>query len=233
MKRSQSISRVARPGAVRRFVADESGTTLIELAMVISIFLALFFIALDFGRMASEYVMTEKAVQRAARVAIVRPPVCATALPAYQLPAAGAAAGTFCRSGSGVCASFSLQCTGDLTNETFQEIWWGPDRVAGGPPGIRDLLPQSATPASLTFKYTSDPSLGFVGGPISGIVTVELTEAAADRLTFRSVFPLYALLGLGGANASAADDQPRQNGIPFPMISVSLPSEDLSHRVLP
>lgn len=218
--------------ALRRFAREDSGTTLIELAMVIAIFLALFFIVLDFGRMASEYVLTEKAVQRAARIATVRPPVC-NGLPEFHQPVAGVTpapkAGTFCRAGA--CQPFAAQsCTGDLTDETFQEIWFGPDRVAGGPPGIREMLPRDAVPANFVFRYTPDPNLGFVGGPISGVVTVQLNEAAGSRLLFRSVFPLHALLGVAGANASAADDAPRQAGIPFPILSVSLPSEDLSHR---
>ena len=234
MTRALHIGLVHLRSVRRRFTRDESGTTLIELAMVISIFLALFFIILDFGRMASEYVLTEKAVQRAARIAIVRPPVCG-GLPTFQQPLSGVTpapkAGTFCRAGA--CEPFTTQtCTGDLTNETFQEIWFGADRVAGGVPGIREMLPRDAIPANFVFTYAPDPNgnLGFVGGPISAVVTVQLNETEANRLLFRSVFPLHALLGLSGASASAADDVPRQEGIPFPILSVSLPSEDLSHR---
>jgi hypothetical protein len=232
MTRTWDIGIFRRRSALQRFAREESGTTLIELAMVISIFLALFFIILDFGRMASEYVFTEKAVQRAARIATVRPPLC-TGLPSFQQPASGVTpapkAGTFCRAGA--CEPFAARtCTGDLTNETFQEIWFGSDRAAGGVPGIREMLPRDAVPANFVFRYAPDPNLGFVGGPISGVVTVGLNEAAGSRLLFRSVFPLHALLGLSGANASAADDVPRQEGIPFPILSVSLPSEDLSHR---
>ena len=49
---------------------------MIEYAIVISLFLLVFFAILDFGRLGFNWVMTEKAMQRAARIAVTRPPVC-------------------------------------------------------------------------------------------------------------------------------------------------------------
>ena len=56
---------------------DESGTTLVELAIVLPVFLLLFLGLIDFGRLGQEYVMAEKAMQLAARTAVVRPAACA------------------------------------------------------------------------------------------------------------------------------------------------------------
>ncbi|MGB2893980.1 MAG: TadE/TadG family type IV pilus assembly protein, partial [Albidovulum sp.] len=61
---------------LRRFWADESGTTLVELAFVIPLFLLLFFGLIDFGRMGAEFVMADKAMQIASRIAVVRPAAC-------------------------------------------------------------------------------------------------------------------------------------------------------------
>jgi len=63
--------------SIRKFARDMGGTTLVELAIVLPIFLLIFFGLIDFGRMGAEYVMAEKAMQRAARIAAVRPPACA------------------------------------------------------------------------------------------------------------------------------------------------------------
>ena len=54
---------------LRRFERDENGTTVVELAVVMPLFLLLFFGLIDFGRMAFHYVTAEKAMQVAARVA--------------------------------------------------------------------------------------------------------------------------------------------------------------------
>jgi hypothetical protein len=214
-------------GPVRRFLRDESGTTLVELALVIALFLLLFFAVLDFGRMGSDYVMAEKALQRAVRIAATRPAACAgvpqTNQPGTFLPGATPPRyGTLCRAAPGVVCDIpeEITCTGDLSNLTVAEIWWGSDRAPGGVPGIREILPTNAEPRHLVFRYTADPDLGFLGGPFVPIVTVELRD-----LEFRFTTPLGRLAGVAGAaNAGTLGD----NNIPFPTISVSLPGEDLA-----
>ena len=80
---------------------------MIELALVITLFLLLFFAVLDFGRMGSDYVMAEKALQRAVRIAATRPAACpgvpqthqpGTFLPGTTPPRFG----TLCRAAPGV-----------------------------------------------------------------------------------------------------------------------------------
>jgi len=46
--------------SIRKFARDMGGTTLVELAIVLPIFLLIFFGLIDFGRMGAEYVMAEK-----------------------------------------------------------------------------------------------------------------------------------------------------------------------------
>jgi Flp pilus assembly protein TadG len=53
-------------------LADDSGTTLVEFAIVLPIFLLLFLGTIDFGRFGAEYMMAQKAMQLAARTAAVR-----------------------------------------------------------------------------------------------------------------------------------------------------------------
>ena len=90
--------------AIQRFRRGEAGASLIEYAIVFSVFLLIFFAILDFGRLGFNWVMTEKAMQRAARIAIVRPPVCANVPDSFDLATgSGADLGTLCRSGA--CAA--------------------------------------------------------------------------------------------------------------------------------
>jgi hypothetical protein len=129
--------------------------------------------------------------------------------------------GTLCRASPGVvCAVRQDSCIGDLANPTVAEIWFGSDRTPGGAPGIREILPTNASPANLRFRYTSDPGIGFLGGPYAPIVTVEI-----ENLDFRFVTPLGRLAALAGAaQASGLGD----TSIPFPSMSISLPGEDLA-----
>jgi hypothetical protein len=215
------------PNKALRFLREEAGTTLIELTLVIVLFLLLIFAVLDFGRMGSDYVMAEKALQRAVRVTATRPAACSgvpqTNQPGAFLPGTTPPRyGTLCRAAPGVACDIpdEVSCEGDLANQTVAEIWWGSDRAPGGVPGIREILPTNAEPRHLVFRYTPDSDLGFLGGPYVPIVTVELRD-----LEFRYTTPLGRLAGVAGvANAGTLGD----NTIPFPTISVSLPGEDLA-----
>lgn len=197
------------------FAQDETGATLVEFAIVLSIFLFLFFGLIDFGRLGFHYVNAEKAMQVAARVAAVRLPACPgiPSINARGIVAGGTLPpdfGTSCRAGANICANAgTVSCSGSVANPTASEIW---TLIAGA-------LPNDATIANLKFSYTYDNNLGFLGGPYVPVVTVEL-----QNLDFQFVSPLGALAGLAGAMASptlGAD-------IPFPPMSVSLPAEDLA-----
>lgn len=197
------------------FRANEDGATLVELAVVLPIFLLLFFGLIDFGRMGAEYVMAEKAIQRAARIAVVRPPACAGVprihtrgtVPAGTPPPRF---GTKCSAGATICSNPGVvTCSGNSADPTTAEIW----------ASISAMMPTTATPANLRFSYAFDSSLGFLGGPYTPVVTVEI-----QNLNFQFATPLSALAALAGDTSGAV---PGAN-LPFPDMSVSLPAEDLA-----
>lgn len=197
------------------FATDQSGTTLVEMAIVLPLFLFLFLGLIDFGRLGQEYVWAEKAMQLAARKAAVRPPACAGvpdrnlrgAVPANTPPPRF---GTMCAAGATVCVNpGTISCTGNVANPTVAEIW----------ADVSPIMPVHATAANLRFVYGFDRDLGFLGGPYTPVVTVEITN-----LSFRFVTPLGGLATLAAGSTAGL---PAAN-IPFPPMSVSLPAEDLS-----
>ncbi len=199
----------------RAFLHDQSGATLVEFAIVVAVFLLIFFGLIDFGRLGYSLVMAEKAMQRAARIAAVRPAVCAgvpdtmerdpDALITYDF-------GTSCD--TGICLQVSQSCLGNSPaagsagEATATEVM---NSIAG-------LLPGNATVSNIRFTYASAPDLGFLGGPFVPVVTAEL-----DGLSFNFTSPLGGLARLAGASG-AADF----GAITLPSISVSLPGEDLA-----
>lgn len=218
--------------AVRRFARSEEGTTLVELALCISLFLLILFAILDFGRLGYNWVVAEKAMQRAVRIASVRPPIC-TNVPEFHRRADPNddtfSSGTLCRTQPGLCASVSRQCllSNPDVNSTesinaANEIW----------ASIQPLMPANATSANVLIRYDYDPLLGFLGGPYVPLITAELgsdttgdgnfTSADTD-FPFTFISPLSAL-----ASQTTGDTYNIPNSIPFPDISVSLPAEDLN-----
>ena len=203
----------------RGFAADESGTTLVELAMVLPLFFLLFFGLIDFGRLSWHWVGAEKATAIAARIATVRGPACEGVPDTYgRGDDTSARFGTNCRAGAGVCnLPAEVTCQGSASNATATEIWGR----------IEPLLPIDATIANLTFRYTPDgdtsdgvtQQIGFLGGPYVPTVTVELTG-----LTFSFATPLAALADL----ATGVSGSTISNDIAIPTMSVSLPGEDLA-----
>lgn len=200
---------------MRRFFRDERGTTLVELAIVLPVFLLLFLGLIDFGRLGGEYVFAEKAVQLASRIAAVRPAAC-TGVPLTNARGTGLLAGVpahfgaACSAATGICADAGVQtCSGIATNATAAEIW----------ASIQPLMPTQATIANLRFSYSYDSRLGFLGGPYVPMVTVEI-----QNLNFQFATPLSALAALAG---SATDPTPGAT-LPFPTMSTSLPAEDLA-----
>ncbi|SMY06127.1 TadE/TadG family type IV pilus assembly protein [Flavimaricola marinus] len=201
---------------VGRFGADDRGTTIVELAIALPLFLLIFFALLDFGRMAYRYVAAEKAMQLATRIAVTRPPACAgvplthvrgptdpgTAVPRFGLS---------CSSGPDVCLDVgAISCVGSAENATASEIW----------ALIGNVLPNTAEIDNLRFSYSFDNRLGFLGGPYVPVVTVEVTG-----LQFEYASPLGALATLAG---STNENGFNNAAIPFPSMSMSLPAEDLA-----
>lgn len=195
-------------------LADDSGTTLVEFAIVLPIFLLLFLGTIDFGRFGAEYMMAQKAMQLAARTAAVRPAACA-GVPTVNLRGATPAGttpprfGTVCSAAATVCVNpGTISCAGNVSNPTVAEIWGA----------VSPILPNGATPANLLFRYDYDPDLGFLGGPYVPIVTVEI-----QNLNFQFATPLGALALVAGSGPTSLGA-----AIPFPPMSNSLPAEDLA-----
>jgi hypothetical protein len=203
------------PIVLQRLRADEGGAALVEFALVMLLFFFLFFSLIDFGRWGSSYVLAEKATQLAARTAAVRPPACAGVPERHERPAAPSANpprfGTSCRAASNPCATAAtVSCPGLAGNPSADEIW----------ARIQPLLPPDATIGNLRFEYRFDPNLGFLGGPYTPLVTVEITPP-----NFQFISPLGAMaaaLGGGGGGGLGAAQ-------PYGGFSVSLPAEDLAN----
>lgn len=195
---------------LRRFWADENGASLVEFALVITLFLFLLLAIIDFGRIGHAWVGANKATQLAARIAAVRPPAC-PGVPLTNLRGGGAAPafGALCRAGAGVCfAAVTATCTGSATNPTALEIFTA----------VRPLIPAGTTINQMRYTYAFDANLGFLGGPYVPMVTVEFTTV---NFTFISQLGAF-VTALTGRNSTLGTP------LSMPGMSVSLPGEDLA-----
>ncbi|MDU8946029.1 TadE/TadG family type IV pilus assembly protein [Ovoidimarina sediminis] len=207
-----------------RFAQEEDGTTLVEFALAIIIFLLLFLGSLDFGRFLLHYYHAERAMHIATRIAVVRPAVCPippdhfARAPDVSLPTPQF--GTNCSDPSSPCrVEPPVTCTAgtidpkSLGYQTAQEIW---DIVgAAFPPGTQI--------DDIEFTYAYDSNLGFLGGPYTPQVTVELTGAR-----FRFLTPLGRFSQLVGATPNTTLDGFSDEGFAFPVMGVTMPGEDLN-----
>ncbi len=197
-----------------RFRQDDSGAMLVEFALVMPIFLLLFFGLIDFGRLGFSYVMAQKATERAVREAVVTSPVC-SGLPATNVRGSFVGTstqykfGASCNAATGLCATAAtVTCTASTANAQSDAIW----------AKVSPLMPSNATRANLVFEYRFDPQMGFLGGPYTPRVTVEIRN-----LNFEFVTPIGGLAAMmGAANASQVGAD-----FAFPSMSASLPAEAL------
>ena len=204
---------------IRRFDAETRGTTLVELAFVIPLFLLFLFGLIDFGRLSYHWVAAEKASGIAARIATVRPAACGGVPETYGRGSnLSIAFGTNCSFSGGTCnVPTTVSCVGDPNNPTAAEVW----------SRISPLLPNDAEISNLRFIYSPDgdssdgvtEQIGFLGGPYVPTVTVEI-----HGLVFKFATPLSGLANL----ASGASGSTISNDIPIPTMSVSIPGEDLN-----
>ena len=103
----------------------------------------------------------------------------------------------------------TVSCAGAAGNATADEIW----------ARVQPLLPPDATIDNLRFEYRFDSNLGFLGGPYTPMVTVEITPP-----DFQFTSPLGAMaVALGGAGGGLGTARP------YGAFSVSLPAEDLAN----
>jgi hypothetical protein len=198
----------------RRLLNDETGTTMVEFGIVVSLFLLILFGLIDFGRLAFHVVTTERATHAAVRLAAVRPPACQNVPVAVQRSTSGTGTddyGTSCNAGGAICEDPGpISCLGTASNATAAEIW-----------GIvESTLPPDAAISNIRFTYSYDANLSFLGGPYVPVVTVALENVVFDFVT-----PLSALAVVAGAN-------PGSSAIPgsltLPSQSASMPGEDLA-----
>jgi hypothetical protein len=214
-----------RAAPAASFLRDESGATLVEFGIASSLFLLIFFALIDFGRLGYSWVMAEKAMQRAARIAAVRPPVCAGVPGSHERDPSGTIVYGFGEAcGPGICLAVSQTCLGDSpaagsAGETTAAEVWGE---------IAFLLPPGTTVGDIRFTYSTDSNLGFLGGPFVPVVTTEL-----DGALFQFVSPLGALARLAGAGnaaglGTACPGNAAASCLSLPPMSVSLPGEDLA-----
>lgn len=209
-----------------RFARNEDGTSLVELAMSVALFLLVVFGAIDFARFYFHFVAAEKSLGVAARIAAVRPPAC-SGVPATNAPGAAPASailpefGVSCggtlvdstgaATGGQICAAVSTSCTLNTAAgnaATVQEIWTV----------VRGSLPPGAAQSNVRVSYDFDPALNFLGGPYVPNVTVEV-----ENLEFNFISPIGQLATLAGAANASFDQSP-----PFPSLSATVPGEDLA-----
>ncbi len=224
--------------AFSAFGRREDGASLVEYAIVISLFLLVFFAILDFGRLGFNWVMTEKAMQRAVRIAVVRPPVCAGVPETQDRASSSVKFGSLCRAGGCLAPSPAVrQCVLSATDITPAQC-----ATAGGNTAkeiwciLQPILPSNATPRSIRLTYSYDPNLGFAGGPYVPMVEVGVVTNAdtgianSVQLCFDFITPIPGLAALvgGAANINEAVCPNALTSIPFPDMSVSMPGEDLN-----
>lgn len=203
---------------LRRLRQNTAGTALVEMAILVPILLLLIFGVLEYGRLYWVTGAAQKATAIASRIAAVRPPVCfdMNNWPTNQyVDETTYKAGTLCRA-SGVCLAPPLAyqdwCALDQDNTaTGIEIW----------ESIEGLMPPGSTEANVRLRYTFDERLGFLGGPYTPMVTVELVD-----LEFRFVSPLGRLAALAASDETIEASHP--NSITLSSMSASIPGEDLA-----
>lgn len=195
---------------MRHFERDETGSVLTEFAVVLPLFLVLLFAVIDFGQIYFRWILAEKATHLAARLAVVRPPICPgvpiintrTDRFVQDLPF-----GTSCAAQDGLCADpGTISCTGAAAvGDVFDDIF---GRVGG-------FLPATVQPGNVRLTY-SFADIGFLGGPYVPMVSVELI----GDIEVPYITPLGPLLQAfyGGDGL----DNPS-----MPAMRATLPAEDL------
>ena len=195
----------------RSYLRDEAGSILVEFAIVLPLFLALLFAVIDFGQIYLRWILAEKATHIAARLAVVRPPIC-SGVPTFNDRTAGipktSPFGTSCTASAfDLCADpGDFTCTGSAAvGDSFDDIF---DIV--GP-----FLPPTVQPSNIRFTY-SFADLGFLGGPYVPLVSIELI----GEIEVPFITPLGPLLqAFYGGNGL---DDPA-----MPSMRATLPAEDL------
>jgi hypothetical protein len=190
---------------------NESGSILVEFAVVLPLFLILLFAILDFGQIYLRWILAEKATHLAARLAVVLPPLC-PGVPTFNDRSAGISLdlpfGSSCGEVANLCANpGTISCNGvNAVGDGFDDIF---ARVSA-------FLPTQVQPSNLQFTY-SFANLGFLGGPYVPLVSVELQ----GDIEVPFITPLGALLQTFYGGGQGLDNPS------MPTMRATLPAEDL------
>lgn len=165
--------------SLRRFRADQSGSTAVEFAMVALLFIGLMLGTIDMARLMWELNSAKAATRAAVRLAAVSEPAAATFVdydattalslnPGDPVPAAGAGGPDTITCTSGGCSE------GDLNNTTFNSLVTVMQAYYG-----------RVEPENVVVRY-EPVGLGFAGNPygpdVEPLVTVRLCNAADSAL---------------------------------------------------
>jgi Flp pilus assembly protein TadG len=186
---------------LRTLRRNTEGAVMVEFTIVAVLLFAVTFAVVEFGLALFWWVMTEKATERAARIASVRPAVAAGVPEAYERPNPAPANpprfGTPCASVPGVCATVVTQrchvviatrSADDCANSALALTIFDEMRA------ISPLALRPGNAGQVTFTY-SDSGLGFLGGPYIPMVSVEVEGATFQ---FIALGPLVRALGAAG-----------------------------------
>jgi Flp pilus assembly protein TadG len=184
---------------LRNLKRDESGATLVEFTLIAVLFFLITFSVIEIGLAAWWWTSAEKATQLGVRMAVVREPM--VALPAENVRVAGFNFGQRCADGA---------CTGFATMTCTSASCQGPtfDAIVARMQAVPFL---DETNILVTYTYGE---LGFAGGPVVPLVTVELQNV---RFPFIVIDALVNLISGGGF----------PDGIDMPAMRATLTGEDL------
>ena len=180
-------------GHLRR---DERGAVMVEFTLVVVLLLAATFAIVEFGLALFNWHLTEKAAERAARLAVVRPAVAVGVPDFYDRDTSISPPprfGTPCNDPSAPCAAVAPQeCLVQVADRSTtcanaalaQGIF---DRMRA----LSPLALRAGGAGQVAFVY-EDSGLGFLGGPYVPTVTVEVRNVPFQ---FLALGPLVGLLG--------------------------------------
>ena len=211
------------PRRFSKFIGDDQGTAAVEFVAAMLFFIVIAFFIMEVGIIVFWISTAEKAAQIGVRLAIVSDPAVMSA----ACPGDGALAPTGmlmlqnCRQPSAI---YGISCSEGACQP------WGPIVCEGGTSANCDAVGFAtiatrvraifnlATDEKITVLY-EDSGLGYAGGPVIPLVTVQIADVEYDLL-FASILDRMRELARRDGTTSAFTT--------MPTISVTLTGEDLS-----
>jgi hypothetical protein len=214
---------------ILRFSRESDGGATVEFVAAMLFFVVIVFFTFEIAVAVFWNATAEKAAQLGARLAIVgNPAVTAAVCPSGNNDGDPVAAGTMplrnCRTASAI---YGTSCSIANTCQT-----WGPIECVGGSGGscnaagfatiaqrIRSIF-GPATDETITIRY-ADSGLGYAGGPVIPLVTVEISGVEYDLI-------FAAILQRIGELATWQETGTNPATLLMPPVSATLTGEDLS-----